>query len=420
LLILFFDFAIDGFTCLPTVDTLGLSYGIEVLTSSPAESILASMLTNTGIKMRTPSSSRSRPLRYGSFLAVVVVGSPILAAIGTLAAPFHHTSRATLAPAFAAGGFGAKTSKAGGKNKKKGNKKKGAAGSARPSNLFTPEGRMEHIRSRLQVADVSPMVRLALQQNNDGQLALDIDPTAICVVDNFLGKDLISAMRQEAESVLPTMVPSQSTKWDETTQSVVSYEKDGVLSTQIEGGAAGYEATPRLVEYIVTLTANLSHKLNQILPETHHLSGAEQTNKLAVCLGGGSMYDKHIDNLGAGAATKATGDQRKLTALLYLQPPGSHDDHPEFPNESPDGDPKGGYFRAYDVPEEGQMTCIAPRGDRLIMFWSDSLVHDVTPSFAPNGDADRRWALTIWFVVGETGTIRATDVEIEKRHFGTG
>jgi len=55
------------------------------------------------------------------------------------------------------------------------------------------------------------------------------------------------------------------------------------------------------------------------------------------------------------------------------------------------------------------------------MFWSDSLVHDVSPSFCPDGDADRRWALTIWFVVkSEKGVIRSTDAETEQVHFGTG
>ena len=54
------------------------------------------------------------------------------------------------------------------------------------------------------------------------------------------------------------------------------------------------------------------------------------------------------------------------------------------------------------------------------MFWSDSLVHDVSPSFAPNGDADRRWALTIWFIADKkSGVIRPTDAEIEAKHFGS-
>ena len=336
--------------------------------------------------------------------------------------------------AFAAGGFGggggggSKVSKGTSKKRKGKSKSKGGVGGpgqtsppttsrCRSKNLFTPEGRMEHIKQRIQEADVSPVAKLALRKNPDGQLALDIDPNAIAVVDNFLGSDLITAMRNEAESLLPSMVPSQSTRWDEKTQSVVPYEKVGVLSTQIEGGAAGYEASPRLVEYIVTLTTNLSQKLNQMLPDAYQLSGEEQTNKLAVCLGDGSYYDKHIDNLG-GSNTSDAGDRRKLTALLYIQPPGSHDGQAEYPHESVEDDPRGGYFRAYDVPDEGDVTCIAPRGDRLVMFWSDALVHDVSPSFAPNGDADRRWALTIWFIADKKGVIRSTDAAIEERHFG--
>jgi hypothetical protein len=54
------------------------------------------------------------------------------------------------------------------------------------------------------------------------------------------------------------------------------------------------------------------------------------------------------------------------------------------------------------------------------MFWSDSLVHDVSPSFCSNGSADHRYALTIWFVVTEKGLIRSTNAETEQVHFGTG
>lgn len=326
--------------------------------------------------------------------------------------------------AFANGGFGGGGgSTKGGKKKKKAKGKSKAAGGGgggpkkQPLNLFTPEGRMEHIKQRIAAAAFSSVTKLALTKNSEGQLALDVDPNGIAVVDNFLGRELITAMRAEAESILPTMVPSQSTRWDEDTQTVVPYEKKGVLSTQIEGGAAGYEASPRLVEYIVTLTSHLSNKLNQMLPDAYHLAGNEQTNKLAVCLGDGSYYDKHIDNLGG---TSDAGDRRKLTALLYIQPPGSHDGQPSYPNESVEDDPRGGYFRAYDIPKEDDVTCIAPRGDRLIMFWSDSLVHDVSPSFAPNGDFDRRWALTIWFIADKKGVIRATDAAIEEKHFGAG
>ena len=202
--------------------------------------------------------------------------------------------------AFASGGFGgARGGASASKGKKNKTKKKGKTKSggspAKHNNFFSPEGRIEHIRQRINKADVSPVAKLALTKNAGGQLALDVDPNAIAVVENFLGEELITTLRNEAESLLPSMVPSQSTRWDEDTQSVAAYEKVGVLSTQIEGGEAGYKASPRLVEYIVTLTTHLSHKLNQILPDAYHLSGQEQTNKLAVCLGDGSYYDKHIE-----------------------------------------------------------------------------------------------------------------------------
>ena len=270
-----------------------------------------------------------------------------------------------------------------------------------PLDLSDPQGRMEHIANCIQRADISSMGAM-----RNGR---PMDPNAICHVDNFLGAELITAMRAEAESLIPTMAPSQSTRWDEKTQSVISYEKEKVLSTQVEGGAEGYAAAPRLVEYVVTLTQHLTEKINGIVPLEYQLSGKEQTNKLAVCLGSGSKYDKHIDNLGGG-------DRRKMTALLYLQPPGSHADDAD----KEENDPRGGYFRAYDVPEEGRVKVFAPRGDRLLLFWSDSLVHDVSPSFVQDEERDRRWALTVWFVVEDAATIWATDSEIERRHFGTG
>jgi hypothetical protein len=266
--------------------------------------------------------------------------------------------------------------------------------------LSDPQNRMEHIANCIQRADISPMGTL-----KNGI----IDPNAVCHVDNFLGSLMIEAMRAEAESLIPTMVPSQSTRWDEETQTVISYEKEGVLSTQIEGGPEGYATSPRLVEYVVTLTQHLANKMNGIVPPEYRLSGKQQTNKLAVCLGNGSKYDKHIDNLGGE-------DQRKMTALLYLQPAGSHADD----SDEGENDERGGYFRAYDVPQEGSVKVFAPRGDRLLLFWSDSLVHDVSPSFVQDEKKDKRWALTVWFVVAEGGTIQATNTEIEKRHFGTG
>jgi hypothetical protein len=344
--------------------------------------------------------------------ACILLFNARVAQASSSSSPFLTGSRSHLA-AFAAGGFGG--SKAKGSSGKQKSKKATKQKARTPTtDLLTPEGRMSHIQSRIRAADLSPMASpISTTSGASGdQLALGIDANAICVIDNFLGADFVASLRSEAGALLPSMVPSQSTRWDETTQSVVPYEKHQVLSTQIEGGTEGYAASPRLVEYVVTLTQTLSAELNRNLPDIYQLSGAEQTNKLAVCLGDGSKYDKHIDN-GGGS------DTRKITALLYLQPPHWHLEN-DYPNESETDDARGGYFRAYDVPAKDQVASIAPKGDRLLLFWSDSLVHDVSPSYAPNGDQDQRWALTVWFVVKKNGVIRTTDAEIEARHFGTG
>jgi hypothetical protein len=84
-------------------------------------------------------------------------------------------------------------------------------------------------------------------------------------------------------------------------------------------------------------------------------------------------------------------------------------------------DERGVHFRAYNAPHKENVKIIAPRGDRLLLFWSDSLAHDVSPSFClDDSKVDGRWALTTWFVVDEGGVIRETNAEIEQRHFGTG
>lgn len=206
------------------------------------------------------------------------------------------------------------------------------------------------------------------------------------------------------------------------------------MSTQIEGGPEEYEQNPLLVEYVVTLTQYLTQQVNKAIEASSKINNTsdsyeclklctkQQTNKLAVCLGNGSKYDKHIDNLGIGL------DKRKLTALLYLQPPGSlHQEGDctitaDSKNDENDVEGLGGHFRAFDHPNKGDVRYIAPKSDRLVMFWSDTLVHDVAPSFVRDGgNDDHRWALTVWLLADpEKGVILSTDEETEKRHFGSG
>ena len=73
----------------------------------------------------------------------------------------------------------------------------------------------------------------------------------------------------------------------------------------------------------------------------------------------------------------------------------------------------GGEFRAYSSLSEYED--VDPVGDRLLVFWSDRLVHEVRESYAPSGKADHRYALTVW-VMSEDQTAIYLGEEVQ-RHF---
>ena len=217
-------------------------------------------------------------------------------------------------------------------------------------------------------------------------------------VDNFLGIDVCDVYRNEAIGFFTRdeMTISKSTRWDATTNSVVTYDKHNVFATQLNGGDSYYDG-PRLHEYVVSLVKSLVPIISMRFPEAC-LDPLMASNKLAVCTGDGSYYDKHYDNSGGD-------DLRKLTVLYYLNPKWRKD--------------MGGAFRIYESKERSlpkksmslpfdqdsaktglgnpavsTSTCadedeaiveietidINPLGDRLLVFWSDRIVHSVQPS----------------------------------------
>ena len=133
------------------------------------------------------------------------------------------------------------------------------------------------------------------------------------LVDNFLPAETVSILRSECVSLLHgnKMYASESTRWDEESAQVVTYKKVNVMSYNLVGGTE-YELAPRLTEYCVALVSSLPALINERFPEAA-LSARVHTNKLAVCLGEGSHYQKHYDNSGR--------DDRKLTVIVYLQTP---------------------------------------------------------------------------------------------------
>eukprot|EP00801_Mesodinium_rubrum_P001527 Mrub_01527.p1 GENE.Mrub_01527~~Mrub_01527.p1 ORF type:complete len:688 (-),score=65.14 Mrub_01527:57-1862(-) len=210
------------------------------------------------------------------------------------------------------------------------------------------------------------------------------------IIDDFLSKKDIETLRYEAVSLYKKnkFKISQSTRFDNHLNRHISYEKSNVFATQLEGGDDYFES-PRLHEYVYATAKSLTPLFNNAFK--FRLDGRLAANKLAVCTGNGSHYDKHYDNAGSG-------DLRKLTCILWL--------NAHWREEL------GGEFRAY---AGGRVVDIPPRGGRLLLFEADRLIHSVQPSTAYT-DADHRYALTVWLPTLDPDLIKY-DEEQDKIHF---
>lgn len=230
--------------------------------------------------------------------------------------------------------------------------------------------------------------RLTVACNN---ITNQLKDSPYAIVDNVYGAELCRAMRCEAEGLYKGMEAAQSTRWNPVSEAVEYYTKPAVFSTQIEG-AGKYKDAPRLTEHVVKLTEVLAKAVNEMgVP----VKPRHQTNKLAVCTGGGSEYLTHYDN-------SAGDDLRKVTALYYLNP----DWQPEHKGE----------FRLYGPLPDAQPTDIAPVGDRLLVFWSDDLIHGVLPNLCES-HKDHRYALTVWLLAENEKDIAAIDPAVEAHFF---
>eukprot|EP00596_Hydrurales_sp_CCMP1899_P002396 CAMPEP_0119051420 /NCGR_PEP_ID=MMETSP1177-20130426/73041_1 /TAXON_ID=2985 /ORGANISM="Ochromonas sp, Strain CCMP1899" /LENGTH=274 /DNA_ID=CAMNT_0007030613 /DNA_START=248 /DNA_END=1072 /DNA_ORIENTATION=+ len=262
------------------------------------------------------------------------------------------------------------------------------------------EGNMEHVKRSINL--------------REDEIINGLKKKGWAAIDDFLGSDVCDMYRQEAVGFYERkdMTISKSTRWDNETNSVVTYDKHNVFATQLNGGDSYYDG-PRLHEYVVSIVKSLVPIISEKFPEAH-LSPLLASNKLAVCTGDGSSYDKHYDNSGGD-------DLRKLTVLYYL--------NPNWRTQL------GGAFRIYNsvltpsssTPEVAtaieqssndsdhtnvEVTDINPIGDRLLIFWSDRLVHSVQPSQAPAGDADHRYAFTVWITSENAISISNSDTDV--------
>ena len=194
----------------------------------------------------------------------------------------------------------------------------------------------------------------------------------------------------------------------------------------------------------------------------------------------GAAYGRHID-------TNPGGDPRKVTLIYYLNPgydatqggrlrsfgggaAGTFAAQSSEKKDSSDSSGSssgggGGGGGSHDAERRSGAAAVAefePRGDRLVAFWSDALVHDVSPTNTLDPKSPRsssssaqlpeqqqqpqqeqqqslwkeqqqslskeekeeegrhRWALTVWLRLRDASLIRERDPAAEDYHFGRG
>lgn len=205
-------------------------------------------------------------------------------------------------------------------------------------------------------------------------------------VDNVLGHSICSAMRSEAAALRDAGRFSQS--YSEVAETGAKIWRPNVFQAELDGES--WRLAPRLVIYVSELMAALPPLMNASFRDLM-LSESQFGHKLAVSVGSGAFYPRHLDNV-SGAPT----DMRKLTAIYYLN---AREGEVAWDEER-----QGGVIRLYDGLEAPSHTDVAPIGDRLLVFWSDLLVHEVMPSFAEN-ELDHRYTFTMWLATHNAGTL---------------
>ena len=199
-----------------------------------------------------------------------------------------------------------------------------------------------------------------------------LDSQGFFACDGFLGDKVCAAIRHEVESLHAGGHFEQSySQVAETGEKIWRGHVDAM-----ELGSDTWRSSPTLVALVSEMMRELPPVLNSSFGDLQ-LSSSTFGHKLACTTGHGGFYPKHLDN-----TIGPPGDTRKLTAIYYI--------NPEWDEEA-----NGGAIRLYDrlsVEGEAPYTELAPTGDRLLLFWSDLIVHEVLPSWG-----EHRYTFTFWF-----------------------
>ncbi|XP_040523787.1 egl nine homolog 1 [Gallus gallus] len=184
----------------------------------------------------------------------------------------------------------------------------------------------------------------------------------ICVVDDFLGKELGGLVAQEVRALHHTGRFTDGQLVSQKSDSSKDIRGDKI--TWVEGKEPGCQTIRLLMNSMDDLIRHCNGKLGN-----YRING--RTKAMVACYpGNGTGYVRHVDN--------PNGDGRCVTCIYYL-------------NKDWDAKVSGGILRIF--PEgKAQFADIEPKFDRLLFFWSDRRnPHEVQPAFAT------RYAITVWY-----------------------
>ncbi|XP_042673144.1 egl nine homolog 1 [Centrocercus urophasianus] len=184
----------------------------------------------------------------------------------------------------------------------------------------------------------------------------------ICVVDDFLGKELGGMVAQEVRALHHTGRFTDGQLVSQKSDSSKDIRGDKI--TWVEGKEPGCQTIRLLMNSMDDLIRHCNGKLGN-----YRING--RTKAMVACYpGNGTGYVRHVDN--------PNGDGRCVTCIYYL-------------NKDWDAKVSGGILRIF--PEgKAQFADIEPKFDRLLFFWSDRRnPHEVQPAFAT------RYAITVWY-----------------------
>lgn len=197
----------------------------------------------------------------------------------------------------------------------------------------------------------------------------DMDSYGVCVVDNFMGPKVGSAVLEEVVSMysLGVFKDGQLVS-NKATSDLKTIRGDQII--WIDGKESTCQNIGALISKVDSIIMLANKMSNNGKMGDYMING--RTKAMVACYPGyGSHYVKHVDN--------PNRDGRCITAIYYL-------------NRDWDVKMNGGLLRIFPEGWRDQVADIEPVFDRILFFWSDRRnPHEVQPAYKT------RYAITLWY-----------------------